>query len=106
MAGLIRSLFGRWTKPVILPTSQTDQVFPTHCFDDTVPNRHMVMCWTMRFEDVLDVEKLHASLARLLDIGDWRKLGGRLRLNVSYIITQLNFIRLDVFPSVFAQLTA
>ncbi|EEU38068.1 uncharacterized protein NECHADRAFT_48023, partial [Fusarium vanettenii 77-13-4] len=31
--------------------------------------------------DVLDPEKLHSSLAKLLEIGDWRKFGGRLRLN-------------------------
>jgi hypothetical protein len=82
MAGLIRLLFGRWAKPAVPPIYPTDQVYPLHCFDDTVPNRHMVMCWTMRFEDVLNAEKLHGSLVKLLTIGDWRKLGGRLRLNV------------------------
>lgn len=33
----------------------------------------------IRFNDVLDAEKLHDGLARLLEIGGWRKLGGRLR---------------------------
>jgi hypothetical protein len=61
----------------------TDQVLPVHYFDDTQVNRHMVMSWTMLFDDILDPHALHYSLARLLEIGEWRKLGGRLRLNVS-----------------------
>ncbi|KAI7198592.1 hypothetical protein KC316_g3977 [Hortaea werneckii] len=34
-----------------------------------------------RFDDVLDPEKLRKALERLLQIGGWRKLGARLRLN-------------------------
>ncbi|PNP82180.1 hypothetical protein FNYG_04369 [Fusarium nygamai] len=37
------------------------------------------MAWTMRFDDVLNADKLHQSLSELLSIGDWKKLGGRLR---------------------------
>ncbi|KAL5001377.1 hypothetical protein BDV10DRAFT_182610 [Aspergillus recurvatus] len=48
--------------------------------DDTKTPRNIVVTWTLRFNDVLDADKLHASLSRLLGIGDWRKLGGRLRL--------------------------
>jgi hypothetical protein len=81
------SLFRRSAKPAASPIYPPDHVYPLHCFDDTVPNRYMVMCWTMRFEDVLDGDKLHAALARLLMIGDWRKLGGRLRLNVRHVPT-------------------
>lgn len=62
------------------PTVPSDEVFPVHYFDDTFVNRKMIMCWTMKFDDVLDPEALRSSLARLLEIGDWRKLGGRLRL--------------------------
>ncbi|KAF1811547.1 hypothetical protein P152DRAFT_399021 [Eremomyces bilateralis CBS 781.70] len=40
----------------------------------------MVIPWTLRFNDVLDTEKPHASLSRLLKIGDWRKAGSRLQL--------------------------
>ena len=97
MASLIRYFFGGQAKPAVPPTYPTDQIFPLHCFDDTVPNRHMVMCWTMRFEDVLDAEKLHASLVRLLSIGDWRKLGGRLRLQVRYISDSLAVLSLYIF---------
>lgn len=59
-----------------------DEVYPVHYFDDTLINRSMIMCWTMKFDEVLDPEALHTALARVLEIGDWRKLGGRLKLNV------------------------
>ncbi|KAK2601761.1 hypothetical protein QQS21_004645 [Conoideocrella luteorostrata] len=39
------------------------------------------MGWTMRFNDVLDANMLHESFKKLLEIGDWRKLSGRLRRN-------------------------
>ncbi|SCV25266.1 uncharacterized protein FFB14_00159 [Fusarium fujikuroi] len=38
------------------------------------------MAWTMRFNDVLNADKLHKSLAELLTVGDWKKLGGRLTI--------------------------
>jgi hypothetical protein len=38
----------------------------------------------LRFNDVLDADKLHASLSRLLEIGDWKKVGGRLKLTVTF----------------------
>lgn len=50
-----------------------------HFLDDTSVNRSVIMAWTLRFSDVLDADKLHHALTRLLEIGDWRKLGGRLR---------------------------
>lgn len=62
---------------------ETDDVYPVHMLDDTKTLRDIVVTWTLRFNDVLDAEKLHASLAKLLEIGDWRKVGGRLRLNVN-----------------------
>lgn len=56
--------------------------FPVHLMDGCKLN-HKVLGWTMRFNDVLDANLLHSSLTRLLSIGDWRKLGGRLKRNVS-----------------------
>ncbi|KDN67511.1 hypothetical protein CSUB01_04274 [Colletotrichum sublineola] len=76
----MRSLVGVNTKKIQLPRVATDDVYPVHFFDDTKPFREMLLNWTLRFDDVLDAEKLHVSLAKLLDIGDWRKLGGRMRL--------------------------
>ncbi|KAK4096587.1 hypothetical protein N658DRAFT_435809 [Parathielavia hyrcaniae] len=62
------------------PRVESDEVYPLHMLDDTKTLRGIVVTWTLRFNDVLDAEKLHASLSRLLEIGGWRKVGGRLRL--------------------------
>jgi len=59
---------------------ETDEIYPLHMLDDTKTLRGIVVTWTLRFNDVLDANKLHTSLSDLLEIGDWRKLGGRLRL--------------------------
>ena len=64
------------------PVTQTDDIYPVHMLDDTKTLRDIVICWTLRFDDVLDADKLHVSLSRLLEIGDWCKLGGRFKLNV------------------------
>ncbi|KAM0345448.1 hypothetical protein ACHAPU_006375 [Fusarium lateritium] len=37
--------------------------------------------WTLRFDAVLDTQKLCVALTHLLSQGDWRKLGGRLQFN-------------------------
>lgn len=68
------------------PRIPTDEVILAHTFDDSPSNRSMVVVWTMRFNDVLDADKLYGSLSRLLQIGGWRKIGGRLRLTVSALI--------------------
>ncbi|KAK7415701.1 hypothetical protein QQX98_005736 [Neonectria punicea] len=77
----VRWLLGLQPRRIQPATIQTDDVFPVHFFDDTKTYRSMILTWTLRFNDVLDPEKLHDALARLLETGDWRKLGGRLRLN-------------------------
>jgi hypothetical protein len=56
-----------------------DDVYPLHTLDYN-PN---YVDWVMRFNDVLDADLLKKSLSRLLEIGDWRKLGGRFRYRVS-----------------------
>ncbi|KAF7158743.1 hypothetical protein CNMCM5623_003907 [Aspergillus felis] len=56
-----------------------DDIYPTHFFDNSRAFRFVIMTWTLQFNDVLDAHKLYDSLSRLLEIGDWRKLGGRLR---------------------------
>jgi hypothetical protein len=60
----------------------SDKVVPMRFFDDTATLRTIVMAWMFRFEDVLDVDKLHSAVTELLNIPSWRQLGGRLRLNV------------------------
>ena len=59
-----------------------DDILPLHCMDDTAGNRSLLLAWTMKFDDVLDPYRLHFGLARLLQMEGWRKLGGRLRMNV------------------------
>jgi hypothetical protein len=61
---------------------ESDHVYPVHMLDDTTTLRSIVVTWTLQFNDVLDPELLHNSLADLLEIGDWKKVGGRLRLKV------------------------
>lgn len=81
---VLRTIFKR-SKPKVVqpPKVLTDDVYPVHFFDDTKPFRGMLLNWTLRFDDVLDADKLQSSLSRLLEIGDWKKLGGRMRLSVS-----------------------
>lgn len=59
-----------------------DDVYPVHTLDDTPTMRSILITWTICFNDVLDADKLQSSLSTLLEIGDWKKLGGRLRLKV------------------------
>jgi hypothetical protein len=61
---------------------ESDEIYPVHMLDNTKSLREIVVTWTLRFNDVLDADKLNASLSRLLEIGDWKKLGGRLRQKV------------------------
>jgi hypothetical protein len=66
-----------------------DTVIPLHYEDDQAVNRSTNMTFTMRFDDVLDVGNLHSALLRLLEIGNWRKLGARLRKGVGFNINTL-----------------
>jgi hypothetical protein len=69
-----------------------EDIYPLYPLDSDKTNRCFVS-WLMRFNDVLDPEQLNNALVRLLEIGDWKKLGGRLRLKVrvfSWIDTGLH----------------
>nr|POE67104.1 hypothetical protein CFP56_72662 [Quercus suber] len=77
----IRALIGWGTTTTqnALPVGDADDdVYPLHPLDDTKAARTIVS-WLMHFDDVLDADKLHDALTKLLEIGDWRKLGGRMR---------------------------
>jgi hypothetical protein len=63
------------------PLNVPEDVYPFHTLDDWRIIRSIVT-WTLCFNDVLDPDILHDALSRLLEIGDWRKLGGRLRFKV------------------------
>lgn len=71
---------GKPQRPAGVPT---DDVLPMYDFDSRPQVRDIIIGWTMRFDEILDADKLNAALSRLLEIGDWKKLGGRLRENVS-----------------------
>lgn len=58
-------------------------VYPAHLLDDCDNYRKLFMSYIFQFNDVLDGQKLADSLSALLEIGDWRKLGGRFQFNVS-----------------------
>jgi hypothetical protein len=60
--------------------SPDDIIYPTHMIDNVSVVKSLVMAWTMRFNDVLDADRLHHALSDLLQMGDWKKLGGRLRV--------------------------
>ncbi len=60
----------------------TDTVIPMHFFDDNWVNRSILLDFTLRFDDVLNPEKLRNALVRLMELGHWKKLGARLRQNV------------------------
>ncbi|CAK1360684.1 hypothetical protein CB0940_06684 [Cercospora beticola] len=69
------------TQSVEMPsTASDDVVYPLFMLDDTKTLRGIVVTWTLHFNDVLDPAKLHNALTALLKIGDWRKIGGRLRM--------------------------
>ena len=72
----------RPTSSAHFPSVATDGILTPFFFDDTPLYHNSAECWVLRFNDVLDADKLHAALIRLLEMDGWRKLGGRFRLNV------------------------
>ncbi|KAK8106608.1 hypothetical protein PG999_009967 [Apiospora kogelbergensis] len=79
MAALLR-LVGKPPAITAPPLVESDEVYPVHMLDDNKTLRASIVTWTLCFNDVLDPDQLHSSLSRLLEIGDWKKIGGRLRL--------------------------
>ncbi|CAH0041721.1 unnamed protein product [Clonostachys rhizophaga] len=67
------------SKPPRLEPVEGDIVYPTHFMDNKAIFDGMLLASAWQFNDVLDADKLHGSFCRLLEIGDWRKLGGRFR---------------------------
>lgn len=69
------------TKGPQQPTDFESDIYPVHLLDNAKTFRNYES-YLFRFNDVLDSKKLYSSLSRLLEIGNWRKVGGRLRLKV------------------------
>lgn len=82
------SLFAK-TKPARQHADPSDTVIPLYDFDDNAIYRNVLLYITLRFDEVLDPEKLRHSLERLMEIGDWRKLAARVRKTVPSIILGL-----------------
>ncbi|KAB8206561.1 hypothetical protein BDV34DRAFT_224303 [Aspergillus parasiticus] len=60
------------------PPVNEANTYPVHTLD-RMKEYETFVATVMLFNDVLDADMLNASLSRLLEIGDWRKLGGRLK---------------------------
>ena len=65
------------------PIVEGDRIVSMHLFDDTTANNNVLLSVTLCFDKVLNSDRIHSALVRLLNIGEWRKLGGRLRRHVS-----------------------
>ena len=74
--------FGTGPQPVPPPLVLGDQIVQLPEQDDTHINRSLILDFMLRFNSVLDPEKLESSLDTLLNQPGWRKIGARLRLNV------------------------
>jgi len=61
----------------------TDKVVPVGFFDDTIFFRTFTVYVTFVYDEVLDVDKLHNGMTRLVKKKGWDKLGARLRRSVS-----------------------
>lgn len=75
-------------RKVPLHDQADDHIYPVHLLDGT-SIQHVVFTAFLRFNDVLDAQRIHDAVLKLLQIGDWKKVGGRLRHKVC--ITPLRF---------------
>ncbi|KAJ5129364.1 Transferase [Penicillium bovifimosum] len=70
------------------PTSpDTDTIIPFHFWDDLPHVKAICLTVGFRLDEQLDPERLRNSLSRLLELGNWRKLGSRLRMDSSGKLT-------------------
>jgi hypothetical protein len=67
----------------------TDTVVPLFAHDDTQTNRSVSLELSMKFDEVLDADKLSGALWKLLQKPGWKKLGARLRLNVRAYLSSI-----------------
>lgn len=68
----------------------TDTIVPLHLRDNAYFYRRFVADVSFFFDDVLDTDLVRGSLEELIDFGEWRKLGARLRLRVSVYFATLS----------------
>ncbi|EMD96738.1 hypothetical protein COCC4DRAFT_142432 [Bipolaris maydis ATCC 48331] len=78
MSFLLNYAFGQQPAPKRIPT---DTVIPMNSHDDRSENKNITVELTLRFDDVLDAQKLADALWKLLEKPRWKRLGARLRIN-------------------------
>jgi hypothetical protein len=78
--GSFYSVLGKTLQPPNLP--HTDQVQDSYDWDNAQTLRDQSISITLLFQQVLDADKLHTSLLELIGREGWRRIGGRLRLDV------------------------
>lgn len=62
--------------------AESDLVLPLHYFDNSAMFTNITMYAIMVFDEVLDSDKLAASLEQLVRRETWQKLGARVRKGV------------------------
>ena len=77
-------------KPVAPERIATDEIIPLFDRDDTQTNRGISLEYSMIFYEVLDADKLSGTLWKLFEKPGWRKLGGRLRVNVLHLTVRVS----------------
>ena len=75
-------------KPVpssVSSDQSSDQVLPLHWFEDGFMWKKVIVYTLLVFDDALDPEKLRDALTKLIQRDGYKKLGARLRKNVSEV---------------------
>lgn len=63
--------------------TEADLIIPIHYFDNVTTFANITVNAIMVYDEVLDAEKLHSSLTKLVSRETWTKLGARLKKGVS-----------------------
>lgn len=71
------------------PDNTHDDTYPVHFYGQTGIIRDTISNYALRYNAVLDADKLRDSLVSLINTGEWRALGGRLRCNVHILAPAL-----------------
>jgi hypothetical protein len=74
--------FFQRAKPERPATVPTDTIIPSFALMTILSTYLCILYITLRFDNVLDSERLRQSLQRLMELSDWRKLGARMRKTV------------------------
>lgn len=80
----LRKLYGfKSSNKNVVDLFEDDEIYPLHMLDQP---RGMggFMVLSMLFNDQLDPNVLCDSLSKLIAMGDWRKMGGRIKISVRH----------------------